>query len=259
FGHYFRWASQAIFGKSTFNHMNWTAPLYLVWYATAGVLIWRALRAGWNDEDKNSRYVAGVVAAGIFLAGFPAAQLYSALSGKAMWERYTVVGFWIHWPLIVLAAHDLVGRQAARWTAAVGLLCVAGGFVIGQAWTPEWTFDHRPVAAHMEHNAQPGDAFFAQDFDMWVGSANVDRLWFDRYAARSMPVISGPPMGRHEIASAGLPLHLSDDSVRRIWVYSGLLDEAALRSMRPAGWTLAELHSFGRGYPVALFVRSTDR
>ncbi len=258
FGHYFRWASQAIFGKATFNHANWSVPLYGLWYAAAGLLLWRALRGHGENENKNARYTAGVVATGIFVAGFPAAQLHCLVSGKAMWERYTVLGLWIHWPLIALVAYELWGRRAARWSAALGLACVVGGFMISQAWTPEWTFDHRPVAAHMEQNARPGDAFFAQDFDMWAGSTNIDRLWFDRYVTRSMPVITGPPMGRHEIARTGLPLHLSNDSVRRVWVYSSHLNEDQLVKMTEGDWRLAEVHRYGRGYPLALFERSAN-
>jgi hypothetical protein len=63
-------------------------------------------------------------------------------------------------------------------------------------------------------------------------------------------------MGRLQIRRDGLPLQVADQSVQRIWVYTNLLDEATLKSMRPAGWKLAELHTFGRSYPLGLFVRN---
>ncbi|MDH3716936.1 MAG: hypothetical protein OES79_02330 [Planctomycetota bacterium] len=258
FGSYFRWASDAIFCKTTLNQMRWTAPLFLLWYAAAGALVWRALRAGrtGGGADRNALPTACLIATGIFLAGFPAAQLHSLLTGKALWERYAVLGFWMHWPLLALVAYSFWGQRAARWVAACALAVTTAGFAVGNGLVPEWTFDYRPVIAHLDRHTRPGDAFFAQDVDFWQDEANFDRLWFQRYAPRPLPVITGPAMGRFQIGRDGLPLQVADQSVQRIWVYSNLLDEATLKSMRPAGWKLAELHTFGRSYPLALFVRN---
>lgn len=261
FAHYFWWASGAMFCKMTFNQLALSWPFYLFWYGVAAVAWTSVLRVNrtnedWADKQDSQLSFAVTVLLGIFVAGFPAMQAHALLSGKAMWERYAVHAAWVHWPLLVLLVQMQWGKLWARRMAGVALAICVIGATLGGALRPEWTFDDRPVVNHLRDRARPGDAFFAQDIDMWIGPANFDQLWYQRNAPANLPVITGPVMGRFELAKEGLPLHVAGPQIKRIWIYSSLHSEPFFRRERNDGWQLAELKAFGRNPPLALFVRS---
>jgi hypothetical protein len=248
---YFVWASNAIFSSTTFQQV-WPAPILVLWYVVAVALV----ATSWRNPDRPT--IAGVVAAGVFLAGFPAMQAHSILFGKAMWERYVVLAAWVHWPLLAMFVSRFWGRAAARWAAGVALGFSMFHMILGSGLSQIWTFDHRAVVEHLEQHARPGDAFFAQDVDVWVGPANFERLWFERYATIEMPVITARPMSRGELIRRGAPLDVADRSIHRIWIYSTMFDETMLRSMQTEQWKLVQLYNFDGTYPLAFFERNAE-
>lgn len=259
---YFLAASAWIFFETTFFGIPIMVPFYVLWYLAALVLFGKAWGGGGDSGEgerpqafrpgQTAALAAAAVACGVFLAGFPATQLHSVISGKSMWARYTAAGIWIHWPMVVMLIYGAYGPKAAR-TMAAGVL--TAGVIAFVPLSPSHTVDYRPVVACVRARGQSQDAFFAQDMDMWVGASNFDRLWFQRYLRMEMPIISGPMMRRRDLYAKGLPLEAVDGSVDRIWVYSHLFGKEWLRAMPTHGWKLQELHTFERNYPLALFVR----
>ena len=260
---YFFAASAWIFSRVTWFAVESVMPHYLLWYLAFFVLLLLA-RAGQGGEQEPAGLsdsaippvnpiAAVAVACGIFLAGFPAMQAHSIVSGKAMWERYAIAGCWIHLPMMAMLLLWLWGPKLTRIAAAVRL---AIGLLIVIPTTELYTKDYRPVVEHLQANRQPHDAFFAQDMDMWVGAGQFDRLWFERYVELDMPILSGPVMRRRDIYKKGLPLNVADASVERIWVYSHLfLEESWIRDMPIKGWRIQQSHTFDSNFPLVLFVR----
>jgi hypothetical protein len=260
---YFLAASAWIFSRVTWFAVESVIPHYLLWYLAFFMLLLVA-RPGQDGEREPAGpsdsavlpvhpTAAAAIACGIFLAGFPAMQAHSIVSGKAMWERYAVAGCWIHWPMMAMLLLWLWGPKPARVAAAARL---AIGLLVVIPTTKPYTKDYRPVVEHLRANRQPCDAFFAQDMDMWVGAGQFDRLWFERYVKLEMPLLTGPAMRRREIYKQGLPLNVADASVRRIWVYSHLfLEEGWIRDMPVQGWRIQESHTFDSNFPLVLFVR----
>jgi hypothetical protein len=257
-------ASEWIFGHATFFGKIFLPPLWVLWYLVAATLVFKAWRREHHPSGPGSSSATGdtrvgplavaAIACGLFLAGFPAMQLHSLISGREMWERYTVIGAWLHLPMLTLLACWMGGPKVGR-TLAGGWLCLAL-FALARVDPLEAkTSDYGPVVARIRERSRPGDAFLAQDVDIWAGPGNFDRLWFNRYVRADMPVLTGPVMPRAEIYEAGLPLDTAGPSVDRIWVYSHLYQERWLRIMPTHGWRLEELHALDGKTPLALFVR----
>lgn len=273
FATWFPTRSARIFDEATFYRLQTPGPLWLLGYAAVGALVWLARRSA-RRGDKTRRAptrtkegrvaqarAAGVVIGG-YLAGLPAVQVYSLLTRAAISERYIAAGAWVHVPLFVLCAAWLLRSSAARILACGFLVLGLVRCVQGTGGKALLTLDCRPVVDLIAASAREGDAFWAQDMDLWIGDAQFDRLWFERYVHVKIPVINGPPMKRFDIGSAGLPFDCADPSVRRLFVFSHLFSPAWLADMPNEGarqWRFVGLHLFERGYALALYERETER
>ena len=266
---YFFNVSAQVFSRSTFYGLRVASPAFLAWYAVAcWLLLAVAFRFGRSrNPEEASSHEAGVwsaaIVAGLFFCGFPAMQAHGWLSHKILWERYAVIGAWLHLPLLavllVRMRQTVILRATLAGLVGLGLVTLA----MGSRANSLITRDYQPVVRYLEQHARPGDAFLAQDFDLWVGSGNFDTLWFERYVSNhvsnDMLVVSGPWQRRSDLAKRPLDLTLIRPDVERLWVFSLMFNEPMLRSMEQSTWRLESVHQFGRNYPLALFVRVADR
>ena len=248
---------------------NWLPCLILVWYLPIGIFVWRWLfcqRRGQVADhavaDPTTTSCLGslaiIVMIGVFLAGFPAMQGHSLVSGKAMWGRYAVMAAWSHWPLLTLFVRHALSSRAALGTAMLGFACTILPFVPPGQLRQHWTFNDRPAVTCMQEFAKPGDAFFAQDMDFWTGDAAFDRMWFERYASADMPVITGPTMQRFELAKNGIPFDTISPEIDRIWVYSVLFNGRQLHDMQTNEWRLIAYDRADSTYALAVFSRQEN-
>ena len=266
---YFIGASTYFFARMTFN-FGTILPFVLLWYGIAATFIWKWVRntdfkasSNRNAESENPATSAAltpltaavIVMTGFFLTGFPAAQGHSLLSGKAMWSRYAVMSTWIHWPMLALFLHFAFGQKFAYRGSLVGLAIVMIAFVPVGRIQQTWTYDHKPAIAELKEHSKPEDAFFAQDMDFWIGDANFDRLWFERYSPAPMKLVTGTPMGRFELAEKGIPLDQVEEGIDRVWVYSLLYTPGQLKKMQTDKWRLTVLRKKKSTYAFALFCR----
>ncbi len=245
---YFFTASADLFFRVTFFGRTSVLPMYVLWYGAAMAVLWFALKS----RDRDRRWRCAIVLCGAFLVGFPAMQAHALLSGKAMWQRYAIAGAWVHIPLLTLLVGWLTHVRITRSCAACWLALGMSAFAVGTNWMT-WRYQDAAEFIRAQHRA--GDAFLAQDMDMWVGEANMDRLWFERYVHVDIPIVSGLPARRHQLRQCGLPLDEVARTVRRLWVCSPLYSDRYLRTLATREWQLVELRTFARHYPVALFER----
>jgi hypothetical protein len=264
---YALWAARSLF-KATATYRVDVAPFaWLSLYVALGVLgwaAWRKPRARDASEATNPTGLAdagtrALIALAACLPGMPAAQLWSFVSGSAVFERYALTGGWAQPIALVLAWWFVFGRTGARLFAATllafGLVRFAGFAGVYAAETHDWT----PVVEHIEKRAGPGDAYFVQDFDQWTGPAAFDGLWNERYGRGLLGLVHGAPLRRAAIPREGLTLDSAPAEVRRLWVFSHLFASEWLEHMpreHAAGWRLRELTVIGRAPPLALFERA---
>ena len=246
--------SSLCFGSVTFN-VPLLMPVILLWYGAVVTVVWKWLqgcRVHVADVRTNQ---SAIVLIGFFLAGFPAMQMHSILSGEAMWERYVVYASWSHWPVMVLLVRQFLSRRAAVLTTdgafAFSWIALVGIVGLGQ----HWTFDHTPVVKFIAEHAQPDDAFLAQDIDIFAGESSTYRLWFDRYSTIDLKIVTGSPMGRFELQDNGLPLETLDKSINRLWVYSDMFLWTEEKLSRSTEWQpIAKLSAHPRP-PLVLLKR----
>ena len=219
FTRYFLLESNFSFGNITFN-VPLVLPVILVWYLITAALLWKWCREDATVVQGSLLGQSSIVLIGVFLSGFPAMQMHSLISGEAMWERYTLHASWVHWPLVVLSVWHFVNRRIAI-VVSDGAFAFAWIALVGMVGLRQyWTFDHQPVVRFLETHAQPGDAFLAQDIDIFAGDSSAYRLWFQRYSPVSMDIVTGPPRTRFELQDNGIPVEQIDESVTRLWIYS---------------------------------------
>ncbi len=258
---YFVERSFQLFSKMTFN-IGILGPLIGVWYLVVGHTFLQWLRKDdaskieASPAEQQLRQRNFLILCGFFLAGLPAAQAHSVLTEKAMWARYAVLATWVHWPLLVVVLQTLVSKKTTRVATAVFLgWCLFAFFSINQM-RQAWTFDHSPAIKMLSEHGQAADAYFAQDMDFWVGDANFDRLWFQRYSPVKMPIVTNKAMGRFELASQGLSFSSVPSEIQRIWVCSDLYNAVSLRKMQTSDWRIIKLDDSVPMRPVALFARN---
>jgi hypothetical protein len=265
FSKYFIDRSILLFSQVTWN-LDMGGELLLLWYAmVAGFLAsWLMRCRKVNDKSNTATESAEqayiLVLCGFFVAGFVAMQCQSILSRKGMWERYLVLGAWVHWPLL------LAMLQSGRWSflssfpvqrvALAGLIVSFSSLVNVYGLYPKWTIDQRPIVAALQANARPGDAYFAQDKEIWIGPANYDRLWLKRYAPIELTIVTGPAVSGWKLHNDGLDWTAVPPSVNRVWVCSDSFSEAMLREMQTNDWRVVQLHAVAPYRPLALFERS---
>jgi hypothetical protein len=266
FATYFLAQSKWLFSRLTLNSTFLGGALIAIWYCMVAAAFVTFVK-GRFAADANAVNRAGasfrdhwLIVSGLFLAGFPAMQCHSILFEKAMWARYALIGTWVHWPLLLLAVQSICRSQALPQVAGgMGLLTSLLMLISCQGLTAAWTFDHQPAIRVLAAEAKPGDAFFAQDMDIWAADANFDRLWFERYSPVQLPIISGDTKSRHQLAITGLDFDVATSDIQRIWVCSDLYDAAALREMATPCWRLTMLDETVSRRPLALFARATTR
>jgi hypothetical protein len=267
FATYFFAQSKWLFARLTLNSGFLGGGLIVIWYSIAAAAFvtfvkGRSPRAESNavDGEGPHYHVHKLIMSGLFLAGFPAMQCHSILFEKAMCARYALIATWVHWPLLLLALHSICRSQAVtRVTGGIGLVTSLFVLICCQGLTAVWTFDHQPAIRILAAESKSGDAFYAQDMDIWAADANFDRLWFERYSPVQMPIISGKTKSRHQLAVTGLDFDVATSDIHRIWVCSDLYDAAAIREMATPRWRLTMLDETVSRRPLALFTRATTR
>ena len=269
---YFWQSSAELFSRTTFFGLRMTAPIWIGWFFLAALV----LRTAWrhrSSQHRSSQHRSGPsggirpehacrwsqasVVCGVFLAGLPAAQGHSVLSGEAMWERYTVSAMWLHWPLVALW---LTWSWGPRWTRGLALALTITGLLVlrlGPEASPLFTHDYRPVVRQLRTEYRPGDVFLAQDIDIWTGERNFERLWFDRYMKLDMPLVTGAVKRRIALYERGLPLDELAPDIRRVWVHTLLFDDKWYRQTTIPGWRIERLAVHGDNYPLVLYVRDS--
>ena len=249
FAAYFVPGSAYCFSRVTFSGVESFVPVFIAVYAGIAVHLWRSHRAAPSSSDALTRS-QHTIAFAFLAAGFTAAQLHALLSHTAMWPRYMLGGSWLHLPVIGLL---LMGLQWRR--TAMAFSTVAAALAIACLGLTEESSDYDAVVSYIEQHQQPQDAFLAQSMDLWHGENHFDRLWYERYTDRSLPVVSGLHRSRTRLIQEGLNLTNIDTSVDRVWVYSHLFKQAWLRQHPPKGWQLISLQHPGGPFPVALLQR----
>lgn len=238
---------------------TWTAS-----YAALAALAFAAWRARRSDERARARVARAWVVGAAASAGLPALQLYSLVARAPFFERYASFVAWACPVALVLAASLLprrVGTWSARVAAAALLALGVARFADGTGTKRVDTLDWTPVVDVIAERRAPNDAFLAQDFDLWRGPSNFDRLWFERYGRELLPVVHGPWTRRREIYERGLDLDALAPSIERVWVFSSLFGPrwlARMPSARATGWRLGGLVVFEQEMTLALFVRTTS-
>ena len=262
---YFVLYSQQFFSTSTFN-LTFLGSLLIGWYA----IVLNVFLKFFTDDvtwPKNEapdpvckRRIQLLILAGLFLAGLPAAQAHSLISAKAMWPRYTLVASWTHWPLLFLFMSQFSIPVSKKKTIAIlGIAVCVCGLVVNKVFKQQVMFSYAPEVQLIKEHSQPGDGFFAQDFDFFVGPANIDRLWFERYSPVEMEVFSGEIAGRFEIYRRGVNFESVPESVNRFWVCSSMFRPNQFNTDQEPGWDLVLQETpHGSIFPIALFER-TDR
>lgn len=289
---YALWAARSLFKATTTYRVDFAPLAWLALYTALGVLGWvawrssravdgaRAASSGRETEVEavppsrtvclpelasstaaiasSDRTTRALITLAACLPGMPAAQAFSLVCARAVFERYALAGAWANPIALVLALRFVAGRGSARVLAAALLALGLARFATGTGVYATETHDWTPVVEHLAAHAKPGDAFFVQDFDVWTGSAAFDALWNERYGRGLLASVHGAPLRRAQLASEGLTLDSLPRSVRRAWVFSHLFTTDALEHMPRAHaehWELRELTSFGRAPPLALFER----
>lgn len=265
FPSYFFKHSGWLFSRMTLNLGFAGAGPIVLWYTVIVFVLgrWWMKRLPRNlvtsRDQASTRDGYLIVLCGFFLAGFVAMQSHSVLTQKCMWERYAVLGSWVHWPLM-FAFLESVGKglgsvRSTRWIAATSFAVSLLALVFVNRFDQNLTFDHQPAIDILASNAKEGDAFFAQDMDIWIGDANFDRLWFNRYSPVKLPVITGQAMTRFALKDKGLDFNSASKPIRRIWVYSDLYQADELQRMANEAWELTHLTPKPALRPIALFTR----
>jgi Dolichyl-phosphate-mannose-protein mannosyltransferase len=263
---YFINRSMRLFSQGTFN-LDVGGELLILWYAIVAGYVYSWLRSsirpatGRKPREEVNRQAYIVVLCGFFLASFIAMQAQSLLSQKGMWERYLVFGAWVHWPLLLVVLESRVWpflpSFSIRRVASMGLVMVVWSLVTVYGLYPKWTLDHRPILATLQSNARPGDAFFAQDKQIWIGPANYERLWLQRYSPVDLTVVTGPVVSFRKLQIDGLDWTAIPSSIHRVWVCSDQFSEKLLRQMQTETWRMTRIYSETSYRPLALFERTT--
>jgi hypothetical protein len=257
---YFLTYSQQFFSSLTFN-LKSLGFLVLIWYGIVLASVFRFLGSGKprvdGDEQSGPNRIQMLILAGMFLAGLPAAQAHSLIFEKAMWPRYTLVASWTHWPLLFLFLQQFpISKVIPAAIAVVGIATGIFGFSSHNQFRPNVAFDYNNEIRVLNEEALAGDGILVQDFDFWIGSANGDRLWSERYCPVELEHFTGEAMNRFEVYENGIDFTAVPASIERFWVYSGLFNEELLRSGIPENWKL-DLIEYGDcpWFPLARFKR----
>ena len=263
FPEYFLVYSQQFFSSLTFN-VKLFGSLIVVWYGIVLVAVLRFFFLSNSGAEKvheaDCHRLQLLIVAGLFLAGLPAAQAHSVIFQKAMWPRYTLVASWTHWPLLFLFLQQFrISKFVPRAIAVAAIGAVIFGLVFENHARPNVAFDYRHEVDELRLHSVEGDGILLQDFDFWIGPANGDRLWYQRYSPIELKPISSEAKTRFEIYEEGIDFDSVPPSIDRFWVYSGLFNEKLIRNHESPSWNLVFLE-YGDcpWFPLALFERATD-
>ena len=260
FAQYFRKYSLQIFSSVTYN-VRQLGLTILIWYGIAAVAVFQFFFRGkspsQNDANADHRRFQFLIVAGVFLAGMPAAQAHSLLFEKAMWPRYTLVASWTHWPLLFLFLQQLpISRFVPRAIAFAGVAITMYSLVIQNQLQSNIAFDYNNEIQTLKEQSLHGDGILVQDFDFFVGPANCDHLWYQRYSPVELEPFSGEPSTRFEVRRNGIDFDSIPPSIDRFWIYSGMYNEESLRAHVSPNWKLVFVE-YGDcpWYPLARFER----